>query len=511
MKTTILFKVRKTAKGLLPVYLFALIPLFASCNDWLDVRPDTEQKEDGQFATEKGFQTALTGCYIQMASSSAYGMQLTMSSVECLANLWYLPSTTRRYAERDLSNHNYTSDYAKSAMSNIYTTLFKTVAQANLIIKNAEENPGVFTEKRMYDIVLGEAYAIRAYCQLDILRLFGQMPQNGSRQVKLPYSETTNIDAMPAYYGFAEYAAKLKTDIEKAEQLLKNSDPAMQYPFNRTYATNEVYEHNSYLMYRQMRLNYWAVRALHARMALYVGDKQSALTIARELIGAHLPDGTAVRPLSGQKDFKAGYLACPNECYFSMSKYDIQTLATAYFSDNVERIIGTYNPESHLALTNTMLEELFDGENTNSHNRYTNLWNPRLKDSSSALWCGFMRYCYDEETVTNPSIYYQIIPMLRTSEMYLIVMETSSDLTEVNSLYREYMIEHDVANMPEFASLADAHAWILNEYRREFYGEGQMFFTYKRMGATSIKWLKTPADENTYIIPLPETEYDPGI
>ena len=122
-----------------------------------------------------------------------------------------------------------------------------------------------------------------------------------------------------------------------------------------------------------------------------------------------------------------------------------------------------------------------------------------------------MRYCYDEETVTNPSIYYQVIPMLRTSEMYLIVMETSSDLTEVNSLYREYMIEHDVANMPEFASLADAHAWILNEYRREFYGEGQMFFTYKRMGATSIKWLKTPADENTYIIPLPETEYDPGI
>ena len=145
MKTTILFKVRKMAKGLLPVCLFALIPLFASCNDWLDVRPDTEQKEDGQFATEKGFQTALTGCYIQMASSSAYGMQLTMSSVECLANLWYLPSTTRRYAERDLSNHNYTSDYAKSAMSSIYTTLFKTVAQANLIIKNAEENPGVFT------------------------------------------------------------------------------------------------------------------------------------------------------------------------------------------------------------------------------------------------------------------------------------------------------------------------------------------------------------------------------
>ena len=215
--------------------------------------------------------------------------------------------------------------------------------------------------------------------------------------------------------------------------------------------------------------------------------------------------------MSGKKDYDLGYLACPNECYFSISKYDIQSIAAAYFSDNVERIIGTYTPETHLALTNTMLDELFEGENINSHNRYANLWNPRLKDSSSALWCGFMRYCYDEEKVTNPSVYYQIVPMLRTSEMYLIVMETSTDLAEINQLYRDYMIAHDVANMTEFSSLADVRTWIVNEYRREFYGEGQMFFTYKRLGETTIKWLKTPADENTYIIPLPETEYDPGI
>ena len=26
-----------------------------SCNDWLDVRPDTEQKEEDQFSTYKGF------------------------------------------------------------------------------------------------------------------------------------------------------------------------------------------------------------------------------------------------------------------------------------------------------------------------------------------------------------------------------------------------------------------------------------------------------------------------
>ena len=38
-----------------------------------------------------------------------------------------------------------------------------------------------------------------------------------------------------------------------------------------------------------------------------------------------------------------------------------------------------------------------------------------------------------------------------------------------------------------------------------------MFYTYKRLGEKNIKWLNTPANETTYIIPLPETEYDPAL
>ena len=483
--------------------------LCASCNDWLDVRPDTEQKEDGQFSTEKGFQMALTGCYLQMAGQDAYGLRLTMTSVENLANLWRINPSTTRYGERDLSLHDYTTDQAKSTMKGIYTALFKTVAQANMIIKNGEANTSVFREKRMHDIVLGEAYAIRAYCQLDILRLFGQVP-GGQKEVKLPYSEATSIDDIPQYYSFSDYAAKLTRDIERAEELLKDSDPACTYPYNRTYATGEVYEQNTFLMYRQMRLNYWAVRALHARMALYTGDKQTALTVARDLIKAQLPDGKAVRPLSGLNDYKLGYTTCPNECYFSISKYDVQNYTVGWFTDNADNVVASYD-QNKLAISNEMLAELFDGENIESHNRYANLWNQRLKDESGYLWCGFLRYSYDEEKVSNPQLYYQIIPMLRTSEMYLIAMETSSDLSEVNQLYTDYMLSHNVATSVPFESLQDVRTWIENEYRREFYGEGQMFYTYKRLGEKNIKWLNTPANETTYIIPLPETEYDPAL
>jgi hypothetical protein len=42
------------------------------------------------------------------------------------------------------------------------------------------------------------------------------------------------------------------------------------------------------------------------------------------------------------------------------------------------------------------------------------------------------------------------------------------------------------------------------EYRKEFFGEGQAFFTYKRLNAikASVLWTPTAATIN-YVVPLP--------
>ena len=44
------------------LYLILLAFCIASCNDWLDVRPETEQKDHDQFSTVDGFFDALVGC-----------------------------------------------------------------------------------------------------------------------------------------------------------------------------------------------------------------------------------------------------------------------------------------------------------------------------------------------------------------------------------------------------------------------------------------------------------------
>ena len=135
--------------------------LSVSCNDWLDVRPDTEQKDKDLFTTYKGFQDALTGCYMSLASQDVYGERLTMSNIESLANLWYQFRNSTRYEDNDLMNHDYTGDYSKTAVKTIYAGLFNVIAQANMIIKYAEKNGDVIEDPAARAVITGEAYAIR--------------------------------------------------------------------------------------------------------------------------------------------------------------------------------------------------------------------------------------------------------------------------------------------------------------------------------------------------------------
>ena len=70
------------------IYIIILIACMG-CNDWLDVQPRTEMKEEAIFQTEDGFKEALIGVYIQLASTNLYGKNTSMHFTELLANVWY--------------------------------------------------------------------------------------------------------------------------------------------------------------------------------------------------------------------------------------------------------------------------------------------------------------------------------------------------------------------------------------------------------------------------------------
>ena len=489
--------------------------LLMSCDDMLDIRGENIQKEQDQFETYKGFRDALTGCYMQMGSTDIYGMNLTMTNIENMACLWYTRveyRLTRGVEERYyLTRHDYANDYARTAIQSMYKGLFTTISSANMILKNIKEKGNEISDAKMRDMIEGEAYAIRAYCQFDVLRLFGQLPQNGTRNVSLPYSEMTSIDAYPSYYNFSDYVARLKSDLENAENLLKNSDPI----FNNTFEelNNPYHVLDDFGYYRQSRLNYWAVRALHARMALYLGNTAEAHQIAMEIVNAKGSDGNPLVELSGTSDLQNGYNGLPSECLFYLSKYDLNDYA------NVTMVGGRNDSRAYAGarmcyLSGDMFNELYASlpGATASHNRYLNWWNRTIRDSFGMLAPTLKKYWYDEDHANNDDLLtkHQIIPMIRLSELYMIAIETSTSVEEANRLYATYMKSCDFALYTPFTTLEDARAEIMNEIRREFIGEGHMFYAYKRTNATSMMWSDDVITEDNYIVPLPSTEYDPN-
>lgn len=491
--------------------LAALLPFgLSSCGDWLDVPGENIQKEQDQFDNYKGFRDALTGIYMTMGSTDTYGERMTITDVDNMADMWYYTSTyeTQHPLKYQLYNHRYSDDQARAAIKAMYAQLFNTISSANVLLKNIQEKGKNITETQARNVIEGEAYAIRAYCQLDVLRLFGQLPKGGTETVSLPYSFTTSIDEMPSYYGYDEYVNLLKADIGNAERLLKESDPVMTSSFEQlNYASSNVQD--DYLYYRQSRLNYWAVRALHARLDLYTGNTAEAHDIAMDIINAKNQDGTPVISLSGISDLQKGYNALPSECLFYLSKYNINTYANQLLIGGNNTQVRSY----HYYISNDQLTQLFSSlpGAMASHNRYLNLWNRTAKDPSGNVAPTLKKYWYDAANAESSvlSTKYQIIPMLRLSEVYLIAMETSNDLEEVHNLYKTYMDDRGFSLYTPFESLEAARTEIENEYRREFFGEGQMFYVYKRLFAKKMLWNNDEIKESDYILPLPSSEYNP--
>lgn len=504
-------------------YLLILIIqglLAVSCSDWLDVRSEDAVKEKDLFRTYKGFRDALTGCYMQMASEDIYGQRLTMTNIESLAAMWYCPSSyeTTKPEAYQLHNHRYSDDDARSAIQAIYGGLFNTIAQANLIIKHVEEDGDAITDSKARACIGGEAYAIRAYCQLDVLRLFGQVPQDATRKVSLPYSFVTGIDSMPTYYDFEEYCRLLEADIDQALALLEQGDPIMEYSYSElnsgvnTGANASDLLDDEYFYYRQSRLNYYAVKALECRFLLYVGRTEEAHRLALDLIQATGPDGTPVMQLSGAEDLAAGFHACPSECFFYLSKYDILSSAN-------QLLVGGRSVQataSQYYLTPAMFTQLYASilNTTGSHNRYNKQWNQTNRDNMGTTVVTTKKYWYDEDddnVMKNVLTKGQIIPMLRLSEIYLIAVETSETTGEANQLYADYEKGCEVILPRTFTTMVGVKNEMLNEYRREFFAEGQMFYAYKRLNNPAMLWASDAISEQDYVLPLPSTEYNPAI
>lgn len=458
-------------------YLFSLSFLTTSCNDWLDVSPAEDRKKTEMFSKADGFRNVLVGAYIRMKSTDLYGKEMMCETVENLAQHWNVRTSSS--VETYLNKYDYRAKEVENVMSKIYNNLFKVVIDVNGLLGSVDN--GVLGETD-YNLIKGEALALRAFCHFDVLRLFGPMPTETNSDKILPYVKEV-LNRPNAFLTYEQFTRELLNDIDEAAACLKKgADPILTNSIDDLNRASKLSD--SFWGYRQMRMNYYAVCALKARVLLWMGDKAKALECARIVIDAKTPAGTAMFRLGTLNDCASGDKILSSEHIFNLKVNDIT--------------VSLGSGKTYQKTQSQLRSQLYESGTTDI--RFVNMWN-YVYDSS--LWTYNNYFVKYVQSTTMPDIAKNVIPLIRLYEMYLIVMECAT-LDEAKASYREMC----TARNTSFVDFTDINLkeLLIKEYNREFYGEGQAFYAYKRLAADKIYFTNEVGSKDTYVVPLPIQE-----
>lgn len=253
---------------------------------------------------------------------------------------------------------------------------------------------------------------------------------------------------------------------------------------------------NNFMRNRNYRFNYYAVKALQARVNLYIDDKPTALLAAKEVIGvSNFFPWTTVQNAVSEKEN-------PDRVYTTEMVFGIQN------SNLYARYNDLFSPAltgaNILSTNQTRLNEWY--ENNGNDYRFNPFW--VVPSDGSKTYRTFIKY---QDIVDKTKVYRFSMPLLRLSEVYLIAAETEP----IASQALEYL--NKVRNQRGILSLSgtvNMDTEIQKEYRKEFFGEGQLFFYHKRRNLPNIpngaaNTGNIVMSKNTYVVPLPDSETQP--
>lgn len=458
-----------------------------SCSDFLDVVPQDKILEDQAYSSEAGIQNVHNGIYLQLANTNLYGRQLTMDAVEILGQQFNMSGS---HVKATISTYSYAEALPKSTFAAIWVTAFKTVLSTNKFLESIDQHADKISKEKA-DVLKGEAIAIRAMLHFDMLRMYGPIYKVSPADPSIPYydlAQTTNNPILPAN----EVMAKIIADLDLAISLLKE-DP---FPTIGKYGATTAFDSNPYYYRdRGQRMNILAVKCLKARVLLYSGDKTGAFAVANEVINYvkakpyvyWTPFLEATNTSNPDRIFSA-------ENFFALSDRTLYNKQKLLFDSSLDDF-NIYAP---------MLSRLTAVFESND-NDYRSLPSWKIPITGGKTQKTF--YKYEDVTDKTKEFRFQI-PMFKLSELYLIAAETAPVPADGIAFLNTLRFNRGLTNLAATAVLATE---ITKEYRKEFIGEGQLFFYYKRINSTAIPNGSAASGNVTmnalkYVVPLPDEE-----
>lgn len=471
--------------------------LTLSCSDWLKVSSEDRIMENDLFRTPRGFMTALNGIYIDLLNSSLYGKTLTWGMPDILAQ--YYTCREKDHAYSSLATFDNVSK--NSAVSGTWSRSHTLLNNVNTLLEHCESDRDVLDDT-YYHIIKGEALALRALLNFELFRIFGPSYNGDKESECLPYALTSETKVNPLLPA-KEIARLIMEDLKNAEELLAGYDPVIE---EGVVWADEPDGGVNDMRYRSMRLNYYAVQALIARVALYGGDKEMAWEYADKMIrGIHeehkwFPFVTQEEVAATEKEDRI----FQSEILFGL--YNLKRKENVYsvgFGPNLKQ-------GSVLRIDKDIMNEMYEGDENDFRLAY---WFSDMVDPDNNSYTHMIKYMDVDDLDTKTEIskgYTYIMPVLRVSEVYLIAAECCPD----PKVGRDYLnAVRSVRNVKNVADEVDLTTVIEQEFRREFLGEGQLFWLYKRKGKAEIISGETQGkvvsmEERFYLFDLPQSERD---
>lgn len=425
------------------------ILFFSSCSDWLDVKPKSTVEEEEVFSRELGFKEALTGIYIKMASTNLYAKNLSYGFLDILGQRYQLSPSSSSTSYQDEKWYTFPGTETESYTNTIWSDMYNVIANVNNLLYYCDKNKQVFTTPDYYEIIKGEALGLRAFLHFDLLRMFGPVYKENSKAERIAY-RTVFSREIKKLQPSEVVVDSIIADLKQAERLLDGTDP-LNFEFPVTTDEESAMKGDRFLVYRHKRMNLYAVKAMLARVYLYADNTTEAERYANEVINS--------------KQFElvsdAADLLGSREIIFSI-----------YIDDFDKQVKDEFTRSGKFYVADrSFIEDMFDVANDGTNDfrvREGVSFDYGLNATSTRKYKQDNKWASIEGTIV----------LIRLAEMYYILAECTSDIKAASaylSKVREVRGVDPVNCTPE-TLLSE----IEKEYRKEFYGEGQLFFFYKR-------------------------------
>lgn len=459
---------------------FIIVLLTSSCS-FLDIDTPGIVNNGKMFGNEQGFIDAMDGVYASMAADGLYGKELSFGFIDEIAQLYfndYGEGETTLTKSIDLK---YRDEDVRERIDGIWGDAYNVISSANSIIDNVSGHsyPGL-------PHIEGEARAVRAMVHFDILRLFAPGMEKAESEA-IPYVDHFSITPFRRL-AVKDVYDRITDDLERSYKLLSES-PEIS---GRT--PSNVY------------MNKYAVAALLARVHNWAGNHGEAAKYAEAALEG---DFQFTRDEQVKSLFK-GYLA-NRECIFGLH-------APNMYLDVRSNLYPTRLTESMLMVRDNYqaLFEVSTFTSTNNDYRYQACFAKRTWTKSVTLCVKLYDKNYDED---------QIVPtgripgpnLIRIPEVYYILAESayaSADMEKALEYLNAVVTARGLRplSLEDIDTEAKFRRKLVGEYIKEYWGEGQIFFTYKRfnMDMDGVNSKHFTASDDVYVLPLPESEYENG-